>query len=111
MADGGALRVAIVRDEESGRCRATVCDSGSGIPQPILDRLFQPFVTGKERGTGLGLAISRRIVEEHGGTLSAANRPGDGAIFTVELPSVQHRDEQPCAVGALADTPAASVRT
>ena len=51
-----------------------------------MERMFEPFVTDKERGTGLGLAISRRIVEQHGGKLTAANREGSGAVFTVELP-------------------------
>jgi nitrogen-specific signal transduction histidine kinase len=58
-----------------------------------MERMFEPFVTDKERGTGLGLAISRRIVEQHGGRLTAANRAGNGAMFTVELPlGGQHPD-------------------
>jgi signal transduction histidine kinase len=61
-------------------------DTGTGIPQSIMERMFEPFVTNKERGTGLGLAISRRIVEQHGGKLRAANREAGGAVFTVELP-------------------------
>lgn len=87
MSDGGVLQVTIQFDKPAGDiCRVIFCDSGRGIAQPIMARLFEPFVTDKERGTGLGLAISRRIVEQHGGKLAAANREGDGAVFTVELP-------------------------
>ncbi|MHB8973641.1 MAG: sensor histidine kinase [Pirellulaceae bacterium] len=87
MPDGGNLQVAILRDELAGTgCRVEFCDSGAGIPPAIMARLFEPFVTDKKRGTGLGLAISRRIVQQHGGKLTAANRHTAGALFTVELP-------------------------
>jgi len=69
-----------------GRCCIRFRDTGSGIPPRVLERMFEPFVTSKERGIGLGLAISRRIVTRHGGTLEAANQPETGAVFTVELP-------------------------
>ena len=70
------------------RIVATVRDTGPGIAPDELTRIFEPFYTTKEvgRGTGLGLAIAYGIVREHGGEISAANAPGGGAIFTVELP-------------------------
>lgn len=87
MPEGGLMHVAIPRaDPSHAVCRISFCDSGTGISQDILERLFEPFVTNKEHGTGLGLAISRRIVEQHGGKLTAANREQCGAVFTVELP-------------------------
>lgn len=67
-------------------CEVVVTDHGEGIPPQLLDHIFEPFVTTKPRGTGLGLAISRRLVEEHGGRLTANNRPDHGAEFTVWLP-------------------------
>jgi Signal transduction histidine kinase involved in nitrogen fixation and metabolism regulation len=70
-------RVAILR----------LTDSGPGIPQDIVDRVFQPFFSTKEEGTGLGLAIAKRIMEEHGGYIHI--RPGDrgqGASFVLVLP-------------------------
>ena len=87
MPQGGSLAVAVETDDAVRRvCRVSVSDSGDGIPQPILDRIFEPFATSKEHGTGLGLAISHRIAKEHGGVLLAANRTEGGAVFTLELP-------------------------
>ncbi|MCE5301792.1 MAG: hypothetical protein LLF97_01635 [Planctomycetaceae bacterium] len=86
MPEGGLLAVAVETDPLDPMCRVSVSDSGGGIPASMLDRIFEPFATSKERGTGLGLAISHRIAKEHGGELSAANRPEGGAVFTLELP-------------------------
>jgi two-component system, NtrC family, sensor histidine kinase HydH len=86
MPQGGPLVMDVEADEPGHVCRVTVSDSGDGIPQEILDRIFEPFATSKEHGTGLGLAISHRIAKEHGGVLLAANRTQRGAVFTLELP-------------------------
>jgi len=69
-----------------------VRDTGPGIAPEILERLFNPFATTKREGLGFGLAISRRIVEAHGGQLSAINAPDGGAIFRFTLPVM---DEEP----------------
>jgi len=68
----------------------TIRDSGNGIPANVLPRVFDPFFTTKEvgQGTGLGLAITYGIIQEHGGTIHAANAPDGGAVFTIELPAV-----------------------
>jgi signal transduction histidine kinase len=65
-----------------------VQDNGPGIAPEVAGRLFQAFVTyGKERGTGLGLSICKKIIEDHGGSISARNAPvGHGAIFSFVLP-------------------------
>jgi signal transduction histidine kinase len=87
MPEGGTLYVTLTADDPlPDTCCVQISDTGSGIPPELMDRLFEPFVTGKEQGYGLGLTISRRIVHEHGGIISAANRPQGGATFTVELP-------------------------
>ncbi|OGH59562.1 MAG: hypothetical protein A3G34_03975 [Candidatus Lindowbacteria bacterium RIFCSPLOWO2_12_FULL_62_27] len=59
-------------------------DRGPGIDPAIRDRLFEPFVTGKSGGTGLGLAICKRIVDAHGGDISAASGP-DGTTVEFRL--------------------------
>lgn len=64
-----------------------VCDAGPGIPESLLPEIFRPFFTTKQHGLGMGLAISRSILEACGGTLTAANRPGGGAQFTLRLPA------------------------
>jgi two-component system, NtrC family, sensor kinase len=77
-------------DSETGDVMTIdVVDNGSGLPQEILDQIFEPFVTTKEpgKGTGLGLALCVRLIEGMGGTVSAANGEAGGAIFTVALPA------------------------
>lgn len=63
-------------------------DSGPGIPENLLPRIFDPFVTTKEDGTGLGLSIAYRIIENHGGTLTVTSEPGKGACFEIRLPPI-----------------------
>lgn len=88
MDQGGAIQVELRPERPCARvCRIAFSDGGSGVPESIMDKIFEPFMTSKERGTGLGLAVSRRIVQEHSGRLTAANRPGGGAVFVVELPT------------------------
>ena len=66
----------------------SVYDSGTGFPEDDVDRVFEPYVTSKPRGTGLGLAIAKKIVEEHGGAVSAGNAREGGARLAVRLPAV-----------------------
>ena len=90
---GGLLRVRLSADngiEESGRRLVlSVEDEGPGIPEADLPRLFDPYFSKKEGGVGLGLAMVKRIVEEHGGRVSAGPRPDGrpGALFRVSLPA------------------------
>jgi len=79
MEKGGRLRI------EGNAEETCFVDTGPGIPQEILNKLFTPFVTGKAKGTGLGLALAKRIVEAHGGSISAFNNPDGGATLVVRL--------------------------
>lgn len=78
--------IEIVGFLEDGHAVVEVRDNGPGIPPETLPRVFEPFYTTKSEGTGLGLAISATIVHEHGGRLTAANRPEGGAVFRLILP-------------------------
>jgi len=64
----------------------SVSDTGAGVPQEQLNRIFEPFYTTKEKGTGLGLMIVQRIVRDHGGRIELESRAGQGATFRVWLP-------------------------
>jgi two-component system sensor histidine kinase HydH len=86
MPGGGRLDVRL-GCPAPGRLQLTVADSGPGIDATVADRLFTPFTSTKKTGTGLGLSVSRRVVEAHGGQLTASNRDGGGACFTVTLPA------------------------
>lgn len=69
-----------------------VTDTGPGIDPTFTNRLFTPFVTTKPTGTGLGLTIARQVAKDHGGTLTATNRPAGGACFTLTLPGWEESD-------------------
>jgi nitrogen fixation/metabolism regulation signal transduction histidine kinase len=64
-------------------------DNGPGIPEDMLDKLFEPYATSKSKGSGLGLAVVKRIVEEHSGVLFAENGVDGGARLVVRLPAVK----------------------
>jgi len=61
-------------------------DTGPGVPAELLERVFDPFFSTKERGSGLGLAICASIAQTHAGRLQAANREVGGAVFTIDFP-------------------------
>jgi len=86
MPQGGTLGVRSCLEEDGKAIRIEVSDTGSGIRDEHINKVFQPFFTTKPKGTGLGLAISRQMVEQHGGTIDVANRPGGGVLFTIRLP-------------------------
>ena len=69
----------------SGRVRLSVLDYGTGFPDHILKRAFEPYVTTKARGTGLGLAVVKKIADEHGSRIDLANRIVDGVVIGAQV--------------------------
>jgi signal transduction histidine kinase len=86
MPQGGTLTVSLAEGPD-GMVRLAIGDTGRGIDPKVADRLFTPFLSTKKTGTGLGLSICRRVVTDHGGSLSGANRAEGGACFTITLPA------------------------
>ncbi len=90
MPDGGTITLTC--DAGDGRALVTVADTGPGIPPDILARIFTPFFSTKgSRGTGLGLSVAESILRAHGGAITAASRPGQGAVFTLNMPLTENR--------------------
>ncbi len=82
------VTVSLSTQSEPGQAWATVSisDTGHGIPEADLQRIFIPFFTTKSQGHGVGLALAHRVITEHGGTLTVANALDGGALFTIRLP-------------------------
>ena len=82
--------------EEEGVAIAFIKDTGTGIPQHVLDRIFEPFFTTKEvgKGTGLGLFICHKIVTDHGGELSVESKEGEGTTFWIRLPVAEGAEQR-----------------
>ena len=80
--------VAVGTRKEAGKVEISVSDNGTGIPQRVLDKIFQPFFTTKPtgQGTGLGLSLSYDIVKAHGGELKVETKEGEGSAFIIQLP-------------------------
>jgi two-component system sensor histidine kinase HydH len=92
---GGTLRIEtrLATPSETGDAgeagvEISVSDTGKGVPQQVLNNLFQPFVTTRQKGTGLGLAISQRIVSAANGKIVVQTRQDQGSTFTIRLPAV-----------------------
>jgi C4-dicarboxylate-specific signal transduction histidine kinase len=86
----GQRRVKVTaRAVDPGCVEITVADSGSGIPEEVMNKIFEPFFTTKTGGMGMGLSVSRTIVEAHRGKLRAENGVAGGATFHVVLPAFE----------------------
>lgn len=83
---GGHIQISLGGNAVGGG-RLSVADSGQGISDDDLGRVFEPFYTTKNSGSGLGLAVVKSIIDEHGGSISVSSRSGKGTCFTVDIPA------------------------
>jgi len=86
--DGYEPAVSVSTKKINDKVEITVADNGNGIPQNILDKIFQPFFTTKPtgQGTGLGLSLAYDIVKAHGGEIRVETKEGEGSEFVVQIP-------------------------
>lgn len=84
MAGGGELMVST--RVESGWVLVEVTDTGEGIPDELLERIWQVYYSKRKTGTGMGLPTARRLVEEHDGEITVVSEPGKGTRFTIAIP-------------------------
>lgn len=84
---GGHVRLSSAIRE--GACRILVEDDGPGLPESVIEQVFDPYYTTKQGGTGLGLSITRGIVEEHGGAIDLSSRDGQGCRVSITIPLKQ----------------------
>ena len=89
MFDGGELMVTTERDEDDAVL--SFIDTGTGIAEEELEKIFEPFYTTKDRGTGLGLAITKQIIEQHHGSIQMTSRLDHGTTVTIRLPISQEK--------------------
>lgn len=91
MKEGGTLTVKTY-PVPSGRVGASVADTGTGIPEEIQDRIFDPYFTTKDhgQGTGLGLSITYGLVQEHEGTIEVKSSAGKGTVVELSFPALQN---------------------
>ena len=82
----GSLDRTATRPDATEWATLSIGDTGGGIPQEIVDEVFNPFFTTKEIGTGLGLTLVRRIARVHRGRVEVQNQPGTGVTFCLWLP-------------------------
>ncbi len=94
MPEGGSLRLHC-KMEDDDSVVVEVEDTGTGIDEDQLNKIFEPLFTTKTRGIGLGLALSRRYAELNRATLSAESTVGKGSVFRLRIPTVRNEDETP----------------
>lgn len=85
----GFISVRSFKDPDNKGVVVEIEDSGMGIPQEHMERIFEPFFSTKLKGTGLGLAVNYGIIQKHGGQIQVASQPGRGTTMTILLPSEQ----------------------
>jgi signal transduction histidine kinase len=90
MPKGGTLTITIDQPDET--LRIEIADTGSGIAEEEAKKIFEPFYTTKEQGLGLGMPYSKKIIDQHGGTMSLHSQPGEGTRISITLPAGKKED-------------------
>jgi len=90
----GFITIRLRESQKEGFAAIEVQDTGPGIPPDIIEKIFDPFFSTKKKSTGLGLSVVYGIVRTHGGEISVDSRPGEGALFRIELPTVQQEQSE-----------------
>lgn len=95
LENGGAITT-VTRREGEDKVWIEITDTGKGLPESAIDKIFNPFFTTKTKGSGLGLAICKRLIEQHSGSIDVCSTQGEGTSFVIILPQEQQsRESQP----------------
>ncbi len=94
MPEGGLVNLSTI-NSQNRHVDIKISDTGKGIPSDVLGHIFEPFFSTKGEGTGLGLSISHSIVQQHNGDIIVESTPGEGATFTVRLPTAESISPHP----------------
>ena len=91
ISDKGNVWISTSHIKAKNEIQISIRDDGSGMPENVRRRIFEPFYTTKDigKGTGLGLSISYGIIEKHNGTIDVKSEPGKGTEFIITLPVIQ----------------------
>ncbi len=84
MPNGGTITLSCI--QKAGSVEITFADTGTGIPEEIMPKIFSPLFTTKAQGMGFGLSICKRMVEAHGGTITVETEKGKGTVFKITFP-------------------------
>ena len=88
---GGGTLTALLRRRDSF-VEVSISDTGKGIDDENLSKIFEPYFSTKQTGFGLGLAVAKKVIEEHGGSIEVVSRAGEGTTFTIRLPAADNKD-------------------
>ncbi len=92
--NNGTISIKTSANTKENELKIEITDSGCGIAQEQIDKIFDPFFSTKSKGTGLGLAVSYGIINSHEGNIKVDSRPGEGTRFTITLPLLSSSDKE-----------------